>query len=102
VGLGARHSYVHFRNLRVSLSCAGERRSMGVMRNATRVWDGEDGSWAIMECLVLHGRRKKVFLDIQVRQGLSCRSFGVVNYQEYSEEGRLSWRTIDLESKVGQ
>jgi hypothetical protein len=53
-GLGARHSHVHFRNLLVSLPCAGERRSRGVRRNAKRVWDGGDSSWVIRECLVLH------------------------------------------------
>jgi hypothetical protein len=46
-GLGARHSHVHSRNLRVSLLCAAERRSRGVRHYVTRVWDGGDGSWAI-------------------------------------------------------
>jgi hypothetical protein len=52
--LQARHSHVHFMNLGVSLSCAGKRKSRGVRRNATRVWDEGDDSWAIRECLVLH------------------------------------------------
>jgi hypothetical protein len=45
-------------------------------------------------------RQRRVFLDTWIRPGLSCGSCGVVNYQEYPEEWRLSWRTIDLETKV--
>jgi hypothetical protein len=43
VGLGARHFNVHSRNLQLSMSSAGERRSMGSRCNATRVWEGRDG-----------------------------------------------------------
>jgi hypothetical protein len=53
---------------------------------------------SVSSCMSLS---KKVFLAIWIKHGLSCSSFGVLTSQEYHDEWRLSWRTIDLETQVG-